>query len=191
MSAPAKSKPRVAAKPSHPPYKAMVMQVLEANRGKKTSRIGIVQGIRASGASVDPTKMNNLVSRTLVKLVAGGQVIQVSGHGASGSFRLPPKASMPKPVKAVKKPKAKKPKAKKAAAKKPKAAKSPAKTKTTTKKTAAAKKTTTKKATTTKKSPAKKPAAKRPAAKKPAAKKPAAKKPAAKKPAAKKAPAKK
>ncbi|XP_065175107.1 histone H1, orphon-like [Sycon ciliatum] len=176
---------RPAAKPTHPPFKTLVIQAMKAQRDAKvrsSSRVAITKIVCTTHKLQDPAKVSRFVGQALKKLVESGKIVRVTGVGASGSFKLPPKASE------VKAPKVKKPAAKKPAAKKPKKATTPKK-KTAAKKTTATKKTTTAKkpAAAKKSTTAKKPAAKKPAAKKPAAKKPAAKKPAAKKPAAKKA----
>lgn len=164
---PKKSAPK---KADHPTYKAMVSAALTAMKDRKgSSKQAIEKHIRANyslGGTDNGIKAS--LKRTLKKMVDDGLLIQTSGKGASGSFKL--KAKEVKKPKKVTKPKTPK-KAKKPAAKKPSSAK---------------------KAKTVKKKPsAKKPAAKKPAAKK-AAKKPAAKK-AVKKPvkktAAKKKPA--
>ena len=178
--APAKSpkktinKPKKPSKPAeHPSYNDMIKAAITALKDRKgSSRQAIVKFIKANykvGENVE-SQVRLALKRTTNK----GLVVHTKGVGASGSFKLAPKAKEePKQKKAAKpKPAAKKPKTKKP-------------------KKASAKKV--KKAVTKKevKKSGKKAAAKKPAAKKPAAKKPVAKKPAAKKPAAKKSSVKK
>ena len=158
----------------HPKYGEMIAACITSLKERSgSSRQAILKYIQANYKVGDSASTHCKLA--LRRGVASGQLKQVKGTGASGSFKLAEKPKKPKKKVAAKKPavkKAKKPAAKKA--KKPAAKKTPMK--------------------------AKKPAAKKPAAKKPAAaaKKPAAK--AAKKPvkkagkkkaAAKKAPAKK
>lgn len=143
----------------HPKYSDMISAAIAALKERTgSSRQAIVKYIVANYKVSDSAGTH--VKLALKRGVAAGQLKQVKGAGASGSFKNVEKAK-PKP----KKPAAKKPAAKKA--KKP-AAKKPAAKKATPKK---AKKPAAKKATPKK---AKKPAAKKPA-KKAAAKKPAKK----------------
>lgn len=143
----------------HPKYSDMISAAIAALKERTgSSRQAIVKYIVANYKVSESAGTH--VKLALKRGVASGQLKQVKGAGASGSFKNVEKAK-PKP----KKPAAKKPAAKKA--KKP-AAKKPAAKKATPKK---AKKPAAKKATPKK---AKKPAAKKPA-KKAAAKKPAKK----------------
>jgi len=165
----AKTKPKKVKKAAvkktadHPKYGDMIaaaIGILKERSG--SSRQAILKHIQGNYKVGDSAPTH--VKLALKRGVTGGQLKQVKGTGASGSFKL---ADKPKKVKkaAPKKPKTKKPKAKKAAAKKPAAKK--------------AKKPAAKKS--------KKPAAKKPAAKKaPKKKAPKKKKVAAKKVAAKK-----
>lgn len=161
-----KKKVVVAKKPAeHPKYIDMIQAAIAALKERKgSSRQAISKYISANYKVGNQSDVH--LRSALKRGVAAGNLKQVSGNGASGSFKLPP-------------PPAKKPKAKKPAAPKKTVKKKAAPKKTPVKK--AAKKTPVKKAAAAKKKPA---AAKKSAAKKPAAKKPAA---AAKKPAAKKA----
>ena len=126
--------------------KTTYQQMVIAALGKSTKRRGLsAQAIKkdvvATAGLTSGTIKSTFVNVAIRKLVAAGSVTQVSGTGASGSFKVAQK-------KAVKKTPTKKPAAKKLAAKKP-----------------AAKKAAAKKATPKKAAP-KKPAAKKPAAKK-------------------------
>ena len=148
----------------HPKYSEMITAAIAALKERTgSSRQAIVKYISANYKVGDSAGTH--VKLALKRGVASGQLKQVKGAGASGSFKNVEKAK-PKPKKpAAKKPaakKAKKPAAKKPAAKKP-AAKKPAAKKTPKKAKKPAAKKTPKKA-------AKKPAAKKPAAKKPAKK---------------------
>ncbi|XP_059208085.1 histone H1-like [Centropristis striata] len=160
--------------------KVIVSAVSEMKDRRGTSMYKIKRYLGTHGVDVDSS--NGRINKKVRGMVDNGDLVQVRGKGASGSFKLGPKqmAKKPEAKKPVaKKPVAKKPAAKKAAGKKP-VAKKPA-----------AKKAAGKKPT------AKKPAAKKPAAKKKTtaakknAKKSAAKKPAAKNTAAKNTPKKK
>ena len=161
---------------SHPPYATMVASALKAGDQRKgCSLIAVNKYIQANYTV--PENHNKILRQCVRRELTKGTIVNKTGNGCSGSFKL-----------AVKVVKAKKP-----AAKKKVAAKSPskAKPKKSSSNAAAAK---AKKAAKPKKVSAKKvtksPAKKKPAAKKPA-KSPAKKKPAAKKPVAKKAPKKK
>ena len=159
-----KAKKSAPKKPAdHPKYADMIQAAIAALKERTgSSRQAIVKYIAANYKVSDSAGTH--VKLALKRGVASGQLKQVKGAGASGSFKNVEKAK-PKP----KKPAAKKPAAKKA--KKP-AAKKPAAKKATKKATPKkAKKPAAKKATPKK---AKKPAAKKPA-KKAAAKKPAKK----------------
>ena len=152
------TKPKAKAAPTHPTFREMALAAVTALKDRKgSSRVAILKWIR-SHYTTNETSDNRFLKLALKNLVAGGQLKQPKGTGASGSFKLGDKKPAAKKVKkpaAKKTPKKKKPSAKKPAAKKPAAKKAKAKP--------AAKK-------------AKKPVAKKPVAKKPAAKKSKAKK---------------
>lgn len=150
------------AKPAHPTYKVMVAAAVTALKDRKgSSKVAIEKFIRANYPVKDSCA--GPIKLALKKGVESGDLVQVTGKGASGSFKLGKvvKKVAKKPAKkVVKKVAAKKP-AKKVLKKAPKpsgAKKAPAKK--------AAKKVA-------KKAPAKKaaPKAKAKAAPKPAAKK--------------------
>ncbi|WKX96233.1 hypothetical protein Q1695_012577 [Nippostrongylus brasiliensis] len=154
MSAPAvtspkakASKPKVAKKaPSHPTYSAMIRKsVSELKEKTGSSKAAILKYMLANYKLGDNvTKINAQLRLALKRGVVKGDLKQVKGSGASGSFKLgEKKAAAPKKVAAKKPASAKKPKSpKKAVAKKPKAekkAKSPKKAKTPKAKSAAKK----------------------------------------------------
>lgn len=156
---------KAAAKPAdHPKYSEMILAAMKALSGgrKGTSKMAVVKYVQAN------YKVNanclTFIRNGLKRLVETKQLVQVSGTGATGSFKLPKPAAAPKKATAT----TKKPAAKTAAVKKPAAKKSAAKA-----------------------SPKKKPAAKKPAVKKPVKKAAVKKTVKAKKPTAKKAAAKK
>lgn len=162
--------------PSGPSTLDQVLGAIAALKEPKGSSASAVKKYLKS-KGVDTEKKNTFINKALNKGVSSGQLKQVKGTGATGTFKLDNAKAKATEKAKVQKEKAKVKKA--AAAEKAKA-----------KKAAKAEKKATKKKATKKpaaKKPAAKKAAKKPAAKKPAAKKPAAKKPAAKKPAAKKA----
>jgi type IV secretory pathway VirB10-like protein len=159
----------------HPKYLEMIAAAITELKDRTgSSRQAIVKYIKGNYKVGDSCDTH--VKLALKRGVASGDLLQVKGSGASGSFKVVKKTEpkkAPKPKSVTKKPVAK--------PKKPTTTKSPKKKSGTPKKSkkAAGKKPVTKKSP---KKPAKKPAAKKPAKKsKPAAKKPAAKKPAAKK----------
>ena len=177
-TSPKKVTKKRSAKPTGPSTLDLVKKAITALKEPKGSSGAAIKKQIAAGSVV---KRNALVNRALIKGVQTGDLKQVKGSGANGSFRL----DVAKQQKAEK---GKLQKAKAAARKKEQADKAKA---SKAKKAAAAK---AKKAT--KKTAVKKPAAKKAAKPKKAAKKPvkkAAKKPVkkaakkvAKKPAAKK-----
>ena len=123
-----KAEKKVAAKKvaDHPKYVDMIAAAIGSLKERSgSSRQAILKYVTANYKVGDSASTH--VKLALKRGVAGGQLKQVKGAGASGSFKL---AEKPKPAKkAVKKPAAKKPvakKAKKPAAKKP-AKKTPAK----------------------------------------------------------------
>ncbi|KAF2355785.1 Linker histone H1/H5 domain H15 [Trinorchestia longiramus] len=173
----AKKSPKVAKPVEHPKYSEMVAAAVATLKDRKGSSAQAIKKYIAANYKVDEKSIGTYVRSALKRGLSSGQLTQVKGSGANGSFKLAEPAK-PKKEKAAKSPKKTTPK--KAAAKKP--AKSPAKkvAKTSTKKAAKspAKKTPTKSpkkaAKKAAKSPAKKPVAKK--AKKPAAKKATTKK---------------
>ncbi|XP_014673205.1 PREDICTED: histone H1-delta-like [Priapulus caudatus] len=177
VSSPKKAavKPRKAKAPaSHPKYSEMVQSAITTLKERGgSSRQAIMKYIKAHYKVGGDDKMINAHLKMCLKRgVTSGQLKQIKGTGASGSFRLGEKKVEKKPT--AKRPTAKKPAAKKAGSAK---AKQPAvKSKSTgklgskttaAKKPKAVKKPAVKKAT---KSPAKKATKPKPV-KKPAAKK--------------------
>ena len=154
---PKKVKKSAPKKPAmHPKYTAMIAEAIETLKERGgSSRQAILKYIQANFTV--GTGAPNHLKLALRRSVEKKTLLQVKGKGASGSFKLPAKAT-----KAPKKP------AKKVVAKKP------AKKTATKKKAPSAKKATPKKKTAAKKTP-KKASAKK-GAKKPVAKKPASKK---------------
>ena len=180
-TSPKKVTKKRSAKPTGPSTLDLVKKAITALKEPKGSSGAAIKKQIAAGSVV---KRNALVNRALIKGVQTGDLKQVKGSGANGSFRL----DVAKQQKAEK---GKLQKAKAAARKKEQADKA----KASKAKKAAAAKANLKKAT--KKTAVKKPAAKKAAKPKKAAKKPvkkaakkpvkkAAKKKVAKKPAAKK-----
>ena len=160
---PAKKAVKKVKKPAeHPKYSEMIKQAVASLKERNgSSRQAIAKYVKANFKVSDGSDSH--IKLALKRMVAGGDLVQVKGTGASGSFKLAKAA--PKTKATPKKPAAKKPAAKKAT-KKPASKKPAAKAKTPSKKKSTPKK---------KAKPAKKPAsAKKPAKK--AAKKPAQKK---------------
>ena len=121
---------------AHPPTSEMVKAAIAGLKERKGSSLAAIKKYIAANYKVDVEKLSPFIRRFIKKAVADGKLIQKTGTGCSGSFRL---GAEPKKPKVAKKPaakKAKKPAAKKAkkpaakkAAKKPaakKAAKKPA-----------------------------------------------------------------
>lgn len=127
--APKAKKP--SSKPSHPPTSSLVNGAIRALKERHGSSVQAIKKYIATENKVDTDKLAPFIRRYLRKAIANGKLVQVKGHGASGSFKLPAKASPAKKKPASKKPKSKKsvkkaskPKAaKKSAVKKPKAPK--------------------------------------------------------------------
>ena len=170
------SKQKVAA--AHPKFSAMVVTAIGSLKERKgSSKSAITKFIVANNKVGDnANKINANIKKALKAGVVSKELKQVSGTGASGSFKLGEKKA-----EKVKKPKAKKPAAKKPAAKKPKEKsttpkKPKAKIAKTPKKAAAKKPAAPKKAKSPKKTAAKKVKTPKKVAKKPAAKKAAPKK---------------
>lgn len=153
MSASPKKK---SAPAEHPKYIDMITAAVVSMKERKgSSRQAIVKYIKANYKVGDNADVH--IKQALKRGVVSGALVQSSGTGASGSFKVA------KPAAPAKKPAAKKPAAKKPAAKKPAAKK------TSSKKTTPKKKPVSK--TTTKKKPAKKTPSKKSATKKAAPKK--------------------
>ena len=130
----------VAKKPAqHPPYGDMVkMAIRELKERKGSSRQAIIKYIRANFKIAATENVESFVRRSLVAGVKAGRFVHTKGTGASGSFKLPEKATpkkaaKPKKVKTPKKSAPKKKTTPKAKTAKPK--------KTATPKRAGAKKT--------------------------------------------------
>ncbi|XP_070553141.1 histone H1-like [Ptychodera flava] len=180
-AAPAPKSPKKAKKPRAPAGHPKTMEMIVAAIGNLKERNGSsLQAIKkyvAGNYKVDIEKITPFIRRALKAGVTKGDLVQTKGKGASGSFKLNPKAKAEKPKKAKKaakpktakpkKPKAKKPaaKPKKQKAKKPKAAAKAKKPKAKAEKKA--KKVKKTKAPKPKKSPAKKAAKPKKAAAKP------------------------
>merc|ERR1712183_637337 len=121
-------KPASAKPADHPTYKVMIIAACTALKSRKgVSSQAMCKYLEANYNVKDGFKTH--FKAALKKLVADGTVVQMSGVGASGSFKLG-KVVVPKKVK--------KPAPKKVAPKKKAAAKKPAK-KAATKKSAAKK----------------------------------------------------
>ncbi|XP_065644573.1 histone H1-delta-like [Hydra vulgaris] len=164
----------------HAPFKAMIVDAINSLKERKgSSRQAIAKHVKANNKVGD--NVDSQVKINLKRMVLAGELVQVKGVGASGSFRVAakPKAAKKSPVATVKKAKKESKEVKKSTPKKKAAP---------TKKVTAAKEKAKKPKEKAKKTPVKKSAQKPLAAKKPAAKKAKAtpkKKVAAKKTAAK------
>ena len=146
----------------HPKYSEMIKQAVASLKERTgSSRQAIVKYVKANFKVSDGSDSH--IKLALKRMVAGGDLVQVKGTGASGSFKLAKPVPKTKP-KTPKKPAAKKPAAKKAT-KKPVAKKAAAKPKTPKKKSTPKKKAKPAKKAASAKKPAKK-AAKKPAQKK-------------------------
>jgi histone H1/5 len=144
----------------HAPYKAMIVDAINSLKERKgSSRQAIAKHVKANNKVGD--NVDSQVKINLKRMVVAGELVQVKGTGASGSFRVAakPKAAK-KPAAAVKKVKKEAKEVKK----------------TTPKKAAPTKKVTPKEKAKKPKEKAKKTPVKKSAKKPLAAKKPAAKK---------------
>ncbi|XP_070498087.1 histone H1B-like [Chironomus tepperi] len=156
---------------THPPVSEMVVNAVKTLKERGGSSLQAIKKFLVAQYKVDVDKLAPFIKKFLKSAVEKGQLLQVKGKGASGSFKLPAAA---KKEKVVKKAAEKKPK--KAAAAKPKKTGEKKVKKTIAKKPKAAAATKVKKpvAKTTKKPAAAKPAAKKAAPKPKAAAKPKA-----------------
>lgn len=90
----------------HAPYKAMIVDAINSLKERKgSSRQAIAKHVKANnkvGENVD-----SQVKINLKRMVVAGELVQVKGTGASGSFRVAtkPKAAKKSPAAVVKKPK--------------------------------------------------------------------------------------
>ncbi|XP_036383846.1 histone H1-like [Megalops cyprinoides] len=130
-------------KKTGPTVSDLILKAVSASKARSgVSLVALKKALAAGG--YDVVKNNSRIKLALRRLVTKGDLVQVKGTGASGSFKISKKQAVAKKKKAVKKKKpaakAKKPAAKKrrrSAAKKPSGAK---KTPKKAKKPAAAKK---------------------------------------------------
>lgn len=74
----------------HMVFDAIRQRSSEGGRRSGASLQSIKQHIKSS-FMVDIGKRNHLIKQCLVNGVARGQIVQLSGHGANGSFRMPNK----------------------------------------------------------------------------------------------------
>ncbi|KAK1124287.1 hypothetical protein K0M31_006659 [Melipona bicolor] len=82
---PAKSHRR---KPSHPPTSKMVNAAIKELNNHKGSSIQAIKKYIATTYKVDVVKLALFVKRYLKTAISSGTIVQVSGKGASGSFKL-------------------------------------------------------------------------------------------------------
>ena len=79
----------------HAPYKAMIVDAINSLKERKgSSKQAIAKHVKANnkvGENVD-----SQVKINLKRMVVAGELVQVKGTGASGSFRI---AAKPKPLK--------------------------------------------------------------------------------------------
>merc|ERR1711935_1332716 len=102
---------KAAATEKKPMYKELISAALKANSAsrKGTSRQAIEKHVAASSGN-DAEKIRSYIKRALVSGVESGLFVSVTGNGASGSFKLAPKAKAPAKPKAAAPTKAKSPK---------------------------------------------------------------------------------
>merc|ERR1712032_927690 len=75
---------------SHPKYSDMITAAVTDLKGSKgTSNYAILKYIKENYTVGD--NANSVVRLTIKRMVAGGSLLQTSGIGASGSFKLPKK----------------------------------------------------------------------------------------------------
>jgi histone H1/5 len=119
----AKEKPKAAPATtiSHPKVSVMVVEAIKALRERKGSSLQAIKKYIAEFYKVDADKLARFIKDYLRSGTEKGELIQVTGTGATGSFRLPPKN--PRAPAAPKVKMASPPK--KAVAKKPAAAEKP------------------------------------------------------------------
>ena len=113
--------------PEHPKYSVMVVAAVTVKKERNgSSRQAITKYIKANYKVGENAGVH--IKQALKRGVASGELLQVKGVGASGSFKVAKKVEVKKPkVTKPKKPAVKKPAVKKAAAKKAPAKKTPTK----------------------------------------------------------------
>ncbi|XP_076279171.1 histone H1-like [Lasioglossum baleicum] len=90
----AKSKLKVrSTKPYHPSTANMVRAAIKALKDRKGSSLQAIKKYISTTYKVDGDKLSPFIKRYLKTALTSGAVVQTSGKGASGSFKLPIKAS--------------------------------------------------------------------------------------------------
>lgn len=88
MSNPA---PNKAAKPkTHPSVRVMVTNAIQTLNQRGGSSIKAIKKFMNTEYKVDAEKMSPYIKKFLKSAVQKGELIQTSGKGASGSFKMPP-----------------------------------------------------------------------------------------------------
>lgn len=112
--APVNSAPRIitAKSGNHPPVSKMVDAAIETLNERNGSSLHAIKKFITANYAFDADKMSFLIKKYLKKSTADGHFLQPKGTGASGSFKLAPKAKLaakkalkppkPKTVKKVK-----------------------------------------------------------------------------------------
>ncbi|XP_065642866.1 histone H1-delta-like [Hydra vulgaris] len=88
----------------HAPYKAMIVDAINSLKERKgSSRQAIAKHVKANNEVGD--NVDSQVKINLKQMVVAGELVQVKGVGASGSFRVTakPKAAKKSPAATVKK----------------------------------------------------------------------------------------
>lgn len=94
--------PKVAhAKPAgtHPPYNIMIVNAISHLKDRKgSSKVAILRYITSNyNVGDEEKKVNANIKKSLNRLVTSGELTQVKGQGASGSFRLGEKETNARP----------------------------------------------------------------------------------------------
>lgn len=100
-------------KRNHPKVSEMILAAVVTMKDRRGSSLQAIKKYMQENYSVDMPKLNIHVKKNIVKMVEGGQLVQVHGHGANGSFKIgavakvkkPTKAAAAKSIKAIKAPK--------------------------------------------------------------------------------------
>ena len=103
-----KKAPKKKARPAHPPAVVMVTTAIKIQKKRKGSSLqAIKRYIAANYNNIDMDRQKHFIKRALKKEVARGNLIQIKGRGAAGSFKLNATAVKKEAAQKVKREKAK------------------------------------------------------------------------------------
>ena len=88
-----KKAPKKKAPPAHPPAAVMVTAAIETLKEKNGSSLQAIKKYIAANYSVDIDRQLPFIKRAIKNGVTQGKLLQATGKGASGSFKLNVKAA--------------------------------------------------------------------------------------------------